>query len=83
MLLDTPKFEPGTLGYKLAEFFVNNLNWCEGMLYGTDIEKPENKVYNWFYKVWLFPFKQNDCLCCNTVRGLIYGGIIGYLIGRM
>lgn len=83
MLLDTPKFEPGTLGYKLAEFFVNRCNPCEGFYYGTETEKPENKVYNWFYKVWLFPFKQNDCLCCNTVRGLIYGGIIGYLIGRM
>ena len=82
-LLDTPKPKQGTIAYKIVEWFVNHVNFCEGILYGTDVDKPENKVYDFFYKFWLFPFKQNDCLCCNTVRGLLYGVIIGLGIGRI
>lgn len=82
-LLKTPSPKEGTLAYKLCEFFVNNINWCEGWLYGTEIAKPENKLYNALYKYWLFPFENNGCLCCNTTRGVLYGGIIGYLLGRL
>ena len=69
--------------HKFKKWFVDNVNWCEGYYYGTEIEKPENKIYNFFYKYWLFPWKQTDCLCCNTTRGLIYGIIIGYLLGEI
>lgn len=79
-LFDTPKPKEGTKLYRLCEWFVNYVNWCEGYLYGTETPKPENKVYDFFYTYWLFPFKQNDCICCNTVRGLIYGLIMGYVI---
>lgn len=65
---------------KVKEFFVNNINWCEGHYYKSDKEKPDNKVYDFFYNHWLFPFAQNGCLCCNTVRGLIYGIIIGLML---
>jgi hypothetical protein len=68
--------------------FLNHINFCHGYVYpdrwdeeGNQIEKPENRVYSWFYRNWLWPFKQNDCMCCNTVRGLMYGLVIGYLIG--
>lgn len=71
----------GQRGYKFVRWFRNNINWCEGYYYDTEIPKPENKLYNWFYKYWLFPYVQNDCMCCNTVRGLIYGAIIGFAIG--
>lgn len=80
-LLDTPKPEKGTLAYKLAAFFVNHINFCEGYYYGTELDKPENPLYNFFYKYWLFPFRQNDCICCNTVRGVLYGVLIGYILG--
>lgn len=68
------------------EWFWDNVNWCEGYYYeardGTMLQaKPENKRYSWFYKRWLWPWKQNDCLCCNTVRGLIYGAVVGSLLG--
>jgi hypothetical protein len=82
-LWDTPKPKPGTWAYKFVAWFCNNVNFCHGWLYDSDIEKPANKVYDFFYKVWLFPFKQNDCICCNTVRGLLYGGLIGYIIGSL
>ena len=82
-LWDAPKPKPGTWAYKFVAWFCNNVNFCHGWLYDSDIEKPANKVYDFFYKVWLFPFKQNDCICCNTVRGLLYGGLIGYIIGSL
>ena len=62
------------------DFFTDHVNFCHGEFHdGT--EKPENKIYDWFYEHWLWPFKQTDCICCNTVRGLIYGFIIGIYIG--
>ena len=82
-LWDTPKPKPGTWKYKCAAWFCNHVNFCHGWLYDSDIEKPANKVYDFFYRVWLFPFKQNDCICCNTVRGLLYGGLIGYIVGSL
>ena len=80
-MIDTSKRpEKGTWKYKFCEWFVNNMNWCEGEYYDGK-EKPVNKVYEFFYRYWLWPFYQNDCTCCNTVRGLIYGFIIGLTVG--
>lgn len=72
-------FNPPTKPEWLIKWFINNVNWCHGYYYNGD-EKPENKIYNFFYKYWLFPFEQNDCICCNTVRGLIYGFLLGLLL---
>lgn len=68
-------------------WFHNHVNWCEGTLYDPEnpeilLDKPDNSVYNWFYKYWLWPFEQTGCACCNTVRGLIYGAIIGFVLGK-
>lgn len=91
-LIDTSvRPEPGTWKYKVCRWFCNNINWCHGTYYDQIffrnqifyIDKPENKLYEWFYMYWLFPFKQTGCLCCNTVRGLLYGGIIGFILGRL
>lgn len=82
-LLDTPKPRKGTWRYKICEFFVNHVNFCEGVYYGTDFDKPQNRLYEFLYEHWLFPFKQNDCICCNTVRGLVYGGILGFMVGKL
>lgn len=81
MLFDVPKFREGSFAWRCARFFVNNINWCEGYYYETSDSKPENKIYNFFYNNWLFPFKQNGCICCNTTRGLFYGVVIGYILG--
>jgi hypothetical protein len=48
---------------------------------GNPIAKPENKIYNWIYEHWLWPWKQTDCVCCNTVRGIAFGVIIGFILG--
>lgn len=82
---------PGTWKYRFCRWFHNEVNWCEGTLYDTVnpenpeffLDKPENKLYSWFYKYWLFPFQQNDCICCNTVRGLLYGGAVGFILGSL
>lgn len=76
-----------TRGHRFKKWFVDNINWCEGEYYGESdesgnpIAKPENKIYNWFYEHWLWPWEQNDCVCCNTVRGIAYGIIIGFIAG--
>lgn len=60
--------------------FHDNINWCEGY-YKDGTAKPVNHVYLWFYNHNLFPFKQTGCLCCNSVRCLVYGSIIGAVLG--
>lgn len=80
LLCTVPQPKPGTLFYKLAAWFVNNMNWCEGYYYGTETPKPENRVYNFFYKYWLFPFENTGCACCAAVRGLVYGFILGGIL---
>lgn len=83
--------EPGTWQYRFCRWFNDNINWCEGVLYDKInpenpdffLDKPRNPLYEWFYRFWLFPFKQNDCICCNTVRGLIYGAIVGFILGKL
>lgn len=80
-LVEPPQPKEGTLSYRLVAFFVNRINFCEGVYYGSGIDKPSNPLYEFFYKYWLFPFVQNDCICCNTVRGLMYGAVAGYLLG--
>lgn len=88
-LIDTSIKPPeGTWRYKFARWFCDNLNFCMGYYYSQKnpenpefpLDKPENKLYNWFYEYWLFPFKQNNCICCNTVRGVFYGLILGYIL---
>lgn len=69
--------------YKFNKWFVDNVNVCHGTFYDSVIEKPENKLYNLLYKYWLWPYNQTDCICCNTVRGLIYGGILGFILGKL
>lgn len=80
-LLDSSKIhpDPSTLWGKACELFINHINFCHDYYDGT--EKPANPVYDFFRKYWLFPFEQTECPCCNAVRGLIYGAILGFLLG--
>lgn len=73
----------GERGYTFVKWFINHVNWCHGYYYGTATPKPVNKIYDFFYKYWLFPFEQTECICCNTVRGLIYGFILGAIVGSL
>lgn len=80
--------EKWSFKYKLTKLFIDNINFCHGFKFdefdaqGNPVEKPENKIYNFVYKYWLWPFQQTGCICCNTVRGLIYGGIVGFIVGK-
>lgn len=78
-LIDTSIQPPkNSRRYKFYAWFCEHVNFCMGTTY-DGVDKPSNPVYDWFYKYWLFPFEQTGCACCNTVRGLIYGFILGLL----
>lgn len=88
-MLDKLELKRGTLLYRIVKWFVDNINWCEGYYYdeyeyrnGEEIpkEKPENKLYLWVYTHFLWPWKQTGCVCCNTVRGMIYVVIINIVL---
>lgn len=82
-MIDSTVIPPeGTWRYKFRSWFIDNVNFCHGQT-ASGVDKPENKLYNWFYKYWLWPYAQTDCLCCNTVRGLIYGAVLGFVIGKL
>lgn len=80
-LIDTSTIHPdvSTVRGKMLRWFINNVNFCSDYYDGT--EKPSNPVYDFFWKYWLFPFAQTGCVCCNTVRGVLYGFIAGVAIG--
>lgn len=59
--------------------FNDNVNWCHDYYDGTD--KPENKLYSFLFKHWLFPFYGIECKCCYTTRGVFYGLIVGAVLG--
>lgn len=89
-MIDSTKLaRRGTIWHRFSKWFCDNVNFCHGYKYdeydeeGNPVEKQENKVYNFFYKYWLWPYYQTDCICCNTVRGLIYGVVLGWLLGRL
>ncbi len=82
-MITPPHPKEGQRGYRLVKFFCNKVNFCEGFFYDTETPKPENRLYTWFYNHWLWPFVQNGCICCNTVRGLLYGVILGYIMGKL
>lgn len=89
-VIDTTQMpEKSSWKYRFTKWFCDNVNVCHGFKYdeydalGNPVEKPENKIYNFFYKYWLWPFVQTDCICCNTVRGLIYGAVIGFILGKL
>lgn len=89
-MIDTSKPLPeGTLRFRLVKWFCDNVNFCHGVKYeeyddsGNPVPKPDNKLYEFFYTYWLWPFKQTGCACCNTVRGLVYGAVAGFILGRL
>lgn len=89
-MIDSTKIPPeGTWRYRFSKWFTDNINWCHGAYYneydeqGNPVDKPDNKIYNFFYKYWLWPYIQTDCICCNTVRGVIYGVVIGWVMGKI
>ena len=70
--------------YECKWFFLEKINWC----HPTDRNKKE-KPTSWVYTVtcWAFypiPWMEpQPCWCCASVRGLIYGIIIGLGLGYL
>jgi hypothetical protein len=64
---------------KLKHWFQWNVNFCVHEVDG--VEKPENKLYNFIYKYYFWPLENPNCICCTGIRSIVYGLIIGVLLG--
>lgn len=88
MIDSTKPIDPSTRWGRFRVWFHNNINWCEGTIINLKnpeivLDKSPNRVYDWFYNHWLWPFQQTGCACCNTVRGVCYGILIGFIFGKL
>lgn len=81
-MIDSAKvtYPAGSIRAKMLAWFIDYVNFCHGE-YHDGSEKPDNAVYDWLYYHWLWPFVQTDCVCCNAVRGLLYGFVLGLVTG--
>jgi len=52
-------------------------NFCKGE-YADGTTKPDSKIFNLFSKIFYL-----ECSCCAAIRGLVVGGILGCIIGRI
>lgn len=67
---------------KLKCFFLEKINWCHPTnCDGT--EKPETLFYKIYcYLFWPIPWMEpQPCWCCASVRGIIYGLVLGFYVG--
>ena len=66
-------------------FFIDHINWCHPTN-SDGSEKAPSRFYDaWCWVFWPIPWMDEPCWCCASVRGVIYGiilGVFGYwLIG--
>lgn len=66
---------------KFKCFFLEKINWCHPTKCdGT--EKGDSLFYKLYcYVFYPIPWQENPCWCCASVRGLLTGGIMGFLLG--
>ena len=70
--------------YECKWFFLEKINWC----HPTD-RNNHDKPTSWFYTIYCWAFypipwmEPQPCWCCASVRGLIYGIIIGLGLGYL
>ena len=65
--------------YRVAKnFFLDHINWCHPVNSDGSEKQP-----TWFYTLWCYLFwpipwmEPEPCWCCASVRGVIYGFILG------
>lgn len=67
----------------LKWFFLEKINWCHPTDRNGNEKKPSLFYNIYCYIFWPIPWmKPEPCWCCASVRGIVYGLIIGYLIGH-
>lgn len=62
---------------KLKNFFLDYINWCH-----PTYSNGEEKKVTWFYTFWCWcfwpiPWMDDPCWCCASVRGMMYGFVMG------
>lgn len=62
---------------KIKNFFLDHINWCHKELSTGGEKEPTNwyQFYCWLF--WPIPWQKEPCWCCASVRGIIYGIILG------
>ncbi len=64
---------------KFRVWFQDHVNFCENFSSGEP--KPLNPVLAFFVQHWFWPFENPHCDCCAAVRGVVYGGVVGFILG--
>lgn len=62
---------------KLKNFFLDHINFCYPKK-SDGADKPQTWWYH-FYRALYWPIPQQDtpCWCCASIRGIIYGILLG------
>jgi len=66
----------------IKAFFIDHINWCHPVN-SKGQEKESTLFYEYWCKLfWPIPWMEAPCWCCASVRGVIYGLIVGAIYGR-
>lgn len=65
----------------VVNFFLDHINFCHPVLH-TGEDKPESLFYNLYCKLF-WPIPEKGCWCCGSVRGIMYGVLLGIVIGYL
>jgi hypothetical protein len=64
--------------WKIIKAWLRRFNWCEP-LDPEGEDKPESRLYDFYCRLfWPIPWQEQPCWCCASVRGIIYGLIVGW-----
>lgn len=68
---------------RIKNFFLDHINWCHKTLSNGE-PKPNTKFYQFFcYLFWPIPWNEEPCWCCAGTRGIIYGVVLGIILGYL
>ena len=66
-----------SLWNKAKAFFIDHINWCH-KTNSDGTEKEPTLFYDlWCALFWPIPWMDEPCWCCASVRGVIYGILLG------
>lgn len=70
------------LCYEIKWFFLEQINWCHKTDRNGNEKKPSIFYNLYCYLFYPIPWMENPCWCCASVRGLVYGIVLGFVLGK-